>query len=58
MLKSEMTSCELVVEGEFASVLTMEEWGWSESTNFCLVRLFHCFVYYNIFFSFAKNKTG
>lgn len=30
VLKSEMTSCELVVEGEFASVLTMEEWGWSE----------------------------
>ncbi len=39
VLKSEMTACEVVVEGEFASEATMEEWGWSESTYVCLVFL-------------------
>jgi len=31
VLKSEMTSCEVTVEGEFVSEATMQdEWGWSE----------------------------
>lgn len=30
IIKSEMTQCELTVEGEFVSQATMEAWGWSE----------------------------
>lgn len=30
VIKAEMTSCELVVEGQFVSQATMEEWGFSE----------------------------
>lgn len=30
VMKSEMESCELTVEGEFVSQAKMEEWGWSE----------------------------
>lgn len=32
-MKSEMTSCELVVEGEFVTEDTMYEWGWSEQLS-------------------------
>ena len=40
ILKSEMTECEVVVEGQFVSEAAMEEWGWSEFLDtglpFCL----------------------
>ena len=31
-----MTSCEVVVEGEFVSEATMEEWGWSEPIDWIM----------------------
>ena len=33
IMKSELTECEVTVEGEFVSQSTMEEWGWSESLD-------------------------
>lgn len=32
-MKSELTECELQVEGEFVPQSKMEEWGWSESLD-------------------------
>lgn len=33
VLKAEMESCELTIEGEFISEAKMEEMGWSENLN-------------------------
>ena len=32
-MKSELTECEVTVEGESVSQSTMEDWGWSESLD-------------------------
>ena len=37
VLRSEMMSCKLVVEGEFVSTEKMEEWGFSEYRYFNLL---------------------
>lgn len=46
VLRSEMMSCKLVVEGEFVSTEKMEEWGFSE------------YLYFNLFPAISKYFTN